>query len=151
MSCSAAEEVGTRAALDQLNLGNLFPHMIYAKAHMFSLLLSGTAAFCRGLFRRVKRPRLFEDEDPVGVLERPFEEFQRCIEDVEDNDLAFYLILGWVEFAPSDRLVHLRGLLDAFVTVEILNLDVFAGELYSFDVPDLGRCGTSPDESCETR
>jgi len=152
LSCSAAEEVGTRAVLDQLNLGNLFPYMIYAKAHMFSPLLSGTVAYCRRLFRTVKRPHLFGDEqDPFCEIERPLAEFQECLNTLEDNHLAFYLILGWVEFAPSDRLVHLKGLLDAFVTVEILNLDGFASELYSFDVPDLDRCGNSPDESCETR
>ena len=49
----------------QLNPGNLFPYMIYAKAHMFSALLSGTVAYCRKLFRTVKHPRLFEDEDPI--------------------------------------------------------------------------------------
>ena len=70
---------------------------------------------------------------------------------MEDNDLAFYLILGWVELAPSDRVAHLQGLLDYFVTVEILSLDVFASDLYSFDVPGLDRCGSSPDESCQTR
>ena len=70
---------------------------------------------------------------------------------MEDNELAFYLALGWVELAPSDRVAHLQGLLDYFVTVEILSLDVFASDLYSFDVPGLDRCGSSPDESCQTR
>ena len=52
----------------------------------------------------------------------------------------------------GDRLVHLQSLLDANVTVEILNLDGFAGgELYSFDVPGLDRCGSCPDESCKIR
>ena len=63
LSCSAAEEVGTRAVLDQLNLGNLFPFMIYAKAHIFSPLLSGTVAYCRRLFRTVKRPHLFGGDE----------------------------------------------------------------------------------------
>ena len=73
---------------------------------------------------------------------------------MEENELAFYLALGWVELAPSDRVAHLQGLLDYFVTVEILSLDVFASDLYSFDVPGLDRCGSSsPDavESCQTR
>ena len=63
--------------------------------------------------------------------------------------------IGRDQILPSgnlgDRLVHLQSLLDAIVTVEILNLDGFASELYSFDVPGLDRCGKSPDESCETR
>ena len=79
-------------------------------------------------------------------MEKPLAEFQDCLEAVEDNELAFYLTLGWVEFAPSERLAHLQGLLDSHVTVEIFNLDDFASDLYSFDVPDL-----FPDESRQTR
>ena len=84
-------------------------------------------------------------------MEKPLAEFQDCLEAVEENELAFYLTLGWVEFAPSDRVAHLQGLLDYFVTVEILSLDVFDSDLYGFDIPGLIRCGSSPDESCQTR
>ena len=87
----------------------------------------------------------------LSILEKPLAEFQDCLEAVEDNELAFYLALGWVELAPSDRVAHLQGLLDYFVTVEILSLDVFASDLYSFDVTGLDRYGSSPDESCQTR
>ena len=147
LGCPLAEVICSRAVLDleHLHQGNLFPHMVQAEANGCSTLLKGIEEYCRKLYNTLQHPMIFDN--PMDVLRKPVDGFRELLHGVVNNGLAFFLILGWVEFYPQTRFASLEDLLDNHVIVEILtdtDLKCFDKNMYRFDVPMLDRVGKDP-------
>ena len=169
LSCPLAEMICTKAMLTPafgndlprsrnkdalcpafgLDQGNAIPYMLQAKARGCATLFRGAEEYCRLIFRNLEHPGLFDN--PIEALEKPLGEFKLLLDNVNSNRLEFFLILGWVEFNPDERLAHLHELLDNTIIPEILvcwDMECFEPKLYSFEVGGIvDRVGGEPDEA----
>ena len=148
LHCPIGEVLATKAImeLEHVNEGNVFPYMIHAKAHGCTTLLERMKMHCKKIYKTLEIPRMFDDA--MHILEKNLDEFQGFLDTVTSNGLAFFLILGWVEFNPRTRVAHLEDLVQENIIPEIFterDVSCFDPNMYSFRISVLDKVGGKPD------
>ena len=142
------EVLAMRAIMDleYMNEGNVLPHLIQARNHRCSALLTQTEEYFRTMYETLEHAGYYDD--PVEILERSVDKFREIMATISNNGLAFFLILGWIEYSTSTRLTLLHELLSKYVIPELLtdrDEKCFDAKMYSFAVPIVFRIGEKPD------
>ena len=148
LNCPIGEVLATKAImeLEHVNEGNIFQYMIHAKAHGCTTLLERMKKHCKKIYKTLENPYTFDDA--LHMLEKNLDEFQGVLDTVTSNGLAFFLILGWIEFEPRTRVAYLEDLMQENVIPEILterDISYFDPNMYSFRISVLDKVGGKPD------